>query len=171
MKYILPVNYELGAVAEKVAKDLELEIQKDDNENLMKVMSTFANIPQNLMQFILDRGKVRESIMLLGERSDQLIHYTGGIAEEGNVRESLFVNNGKKVIGVTLGVPVEGKGSLLVCDVVGSIAIQELSGVESGHGGEVCIYDNRLPKPGPLKGTAQFSNCSKLYETINTLLK
>jgi|SRR3989344_3786169 len=171
MGYTLPANYELGAIAEKVAKDLELELQKDDNENLMVVMSGFANVPLNLMQFILGRGEVRESIMLLGELDQTLLHYTGGIIKEGNVCESLYVNNGKKVIGVTFGVPADCKGSLLVCDVVGSISLQELSDVESGQGGGVCIYDGRLPKPGPLKGTAQFRYFSNVYETINTLLK
>ena len=167
MPYKLPANYELGTVAEKVAKDLGLELQEDGNENLMAVMSKFANVPRNIIQFIIERGDVKESVMILGERDQALLYYTGGISEVGKVCESLYVNNSKRVIGVTFGVPENNSGSLLVLDVVGSIALQELSDVESN--GAMC-YDLRLPKPEPLKGIAQFRYFSKVYKTINTLL-
>lgn len=170
-EYLLPTNYELGAVAEKVANNLELELQPDHNENLMEVISGFAYVPLNLMLFVLNRGEVKESVIILGERDQALLHYTGGVTEFGKVRESLYVNNGKMVIGVTFGAPEDCRGSLLVCDVSGSIALQELSGVESGQGGGVCIYDQRLLKPAPLQGTAQFGDFSKAYKTINALLK
>ncbi|MEK6900402.1 MAG: hypothetical protein AABX05_04735, partial [Nanoarchaeota archaeon] len=108
---------------------------------------------------------------LLGKQEGALLHYTGGISLSGDVRESLHINNGKRVIGVTFGVPENNLGSLLAFDLAGSIALEELSGVEYVQGGDAVVYDQRLPKPGPFKGAAQFRDFSKVYKTINTLLR
>ena len=171
-KYKLPTDYKLGAVAEKVALDLHLQLQEVDNDSPLEVMIEFANLPQNLVSFILGRGEVTNPLMLLGELENKaLLHYTGGISKAGNVCESLYVNNSKRVIGVTFGVPENYTGSLFVLDLAGSIALQKLSGAEPGHGGLVCVYHPELPKPEPLKGAAQFEDFSKVYETISRLLE
>ena len=152
-KYKLPTDYKLGAVAEKVALNLHLRLNEEDNDGLITVMSRFAYVPINMMQFILDRRDVTNSLVLSGElESKALLHYTGGMTKAGNACESLYVNNSKRVIGVTFGVPEKDLGSLLVLDIAGSVALQELSGVKEVYGGSAVVYDQRLPKPGPLKG-------------------
>mgnify|MGYP001611471925 FL=1 len=164
--YTLPANYKLGSIAEKVADDLGLELQEDYTP-LWKAMTTFANVPGNLLHFVIgQQGKAKEPLMLLGERDKSLIHYSGAMSEEGNVCESLYVNDLKRIIGVTFGIP-EGRGALTVLDIAGSIALQELSGVYAGG----MVYDLRLPKPEPFRGAAQFEDFSRVYKTINTLLK
>jgi len=166
----MPATYQLGKIAQQVAEKMKLPLHTEE-KFLYDCIYSFTNVPIHLVCAI--QSEINDEIVLMGERSDEaLLYYRGGISSKTQKPlECLYLNNLEKVIGVTWGYP-EDCGVLEILDVKSSIALQELSEVSAGMGGRaVCVYHMEAPKPQPLKGTAQFSDFLRLYQTIEALLK
>lgn len=176
MTLSIPETYRLYQIAQSIAQRMNLDLVPavGRDKELYSAVLSFANSTDHLRRCALDRGRCENEIVLIAERGiENLIHYSGALStSRGKPIETLYTNNSRKRISITWGYP-EDTGVLEVADIRGSIAIQQLSGVERGMGGRSSvIYNSEAPQPRSYSGVAQFraDDWDKLYHTIETLL-
>ncbi len=176
MSQNIPESYRLNKIAETVARRIGVNLAEPQGRDrtLFDAVISFGNPTDHLIQLAFSRGEVDSEVILAGEQNGALIHYSGAIYKStGEPVETVYATDSRRVIAITWGYPKD-VGVLEVCDVKGSIALQELSGVTIEMGGRAGVVFNMLaPKPQSYIGIAQFQDgdFDKLHRTIETLLE
>jgi hypothetical protein len=176
MSQNIPESYRLHKIAETVARRIGVDLTEPQGRDrtLYDAVMSFGNPTDHLIQLTIRRGEVNTEVILAGEQNQCLIHYSGATSKSsGKPIETIYATDSKRVIAVTWGYP-EDVGVLEVCDVKGSVALQELSGVTKDfHGRPGVVFNMLAPKPQSYFGIAQFrdGDFDKLHRTIETLLE